>query len=84
MFHILPVVPEGISVCIQRVLLKITPIKSRKGVSYMKKKQQCITFRVTEDEYKMIKEKAMSLNLTVTDFIVKCCQEKEVKNTDKD
>ena len=44
------------------------------------KKQQNITFRVTEDEYKMIKEKAMSLNLTVTDFIVKCCQEKEVTN----
>lgn len=44
------------------------------------KKQQNITFRVTEDEYKMIKEKAMSLNLTVTDFIVKCCQEKKVTN----
>ena len=46
----------------------------------MKKKQQNITFRVTDEEYKMIKEKAMSLNLTMTDFIVKCCQEKEVKN----
>ena len=28
MFHILPVVQEYVSVCIQRVLLKITPIKS--------------------------------------------------------
>ena len=45
----------------------------------MRKKQQNITFRVTEDEFKMIKEKAMSLNLTMTDFIVKCCQEKVVK-----
>ena len=45
------------------------------------RKKQNITFRVTEDENKMIKEKAMSLNLTVTDFIVKCCQEKEVKST---
>ena len=46
----------------------------------MGKKQQNITFRVTDDEFKMIKEKAMSLNLTMTDFIIKCCQEKEVKN----
>ena len=46
----------------------------------MRKKQQNITFRVTDDEFKMIKEKAMSLNLTMTDFIIKCCQEKEVKN----
>ena len=49
----------------------------------MRKKQQNITFRVTEDEYKMIKEKAMSLKLTVTDFIVQCCQEKVVRNSDK-
>ena len=47
----------------------------------MRKKQQNITFRVTDDEFKMIKEKARSLNLTMTDFIVKCCQEKEVANT---
>ena len=47
----------------------------------MKKKQQCITFRVTHEELEMIKEKAMSSNLTMTDFIVKCCQEKEVANT---
>ena len=49
----------------------------------MRKKQQNITFRVTDDEFKMIKEKARSLNLTMTDFIVKCCQEKEAKNTSK-
>ena len=53
-----------------------------KGVSYVRK-QQNITFRVTEDEFKMIKEKAISLNLTMTDFIVKCCQEKEVVPTKK-
>ena len=49
----------------------------------MMKKQQNITFRVTDDELKMIKDKAMRLNLTVTDFIVKCCQEKEVVSTKK-
>lgn len=43
------------------------------------RKQQNITFRVTEDEHKMIKEKAKNLNLTMTDFIVRCCQEKEIK-----
>ena len=49
----------------------------------MRKKQQNITFRVTDEEFKMIKEKAMSLNLNVTDFIVECCTEKKVidKNT---
>ena len=77
MFHILPVVPNGVSVCIQRFFLKTTPIKSMKGVRMMKK-QQNITFRVTDDELKMIKDKAMRLNLTVTDFIVKSCREKEV------
>ena len=49
----------------------------------MRKKQQNITFRVTDDEFKMIKEKARSLNLTMTDFIVKCCQEKEVASMKK-
>ena len=44
----------------------------------MMKKQQNITFRVTDDELKMIKDKAMRLNLTVTDFIVKCCRDKRV------
>ena len=48
-----------------------------KGVRMMKK-QQNITFRVTDDELKMIKDKAMRLNLTVTDFIVKCCRDKRV------
>lgn len=42
----------------------------------MRKKQQNITFRVTEDEYKRIKEKTISLNLTMNDFIVMCCHEK--------
>lgn len=36
-----------------------------------------ITFRVTEEEYKMIKEKAKKSDLTVTKFIVKSCQEKK-------
>ena len=44
----------------------------------MGRKQHNITFRVTEEEYKIIKEKAKGLDLTVTDFIVKCCREKEV------
>lgn len=44
----------------------------------MGKKQQTITFRVTNDEYKMIKEKAKNSNLTMTKFIVQCCSEKEV------
>ena len=45
----------------------------------MRKKQRNITFRVTDDEYKVIKEKAEKENLTVTDFIVMCCQEREIK-----
>lgn len=40
------------------------------------RKKKNITFRVTEDEFKMIKEKAMKQNLTMTDFIVICCREK--------
>ena len=46
----------------------------------MKKKQQAITFRVTDEEYKMIKEKAKEAKLTVTKFIVKSCAEKEIVN----
>ena len=46
----------------------------------MKRKQKNITFRVTEEEEKMIKEKAKNLNLTVTDFIVKCCKNEEVND----
>ena len=52
----------------------------------MRKKQRNITFRVTDDEYKVIKEKAEKENLTVTDFIVMCCQKREIKpinNKDK-
>ena len=49
----------------------------------MKRKQQTITFRATEDEVNMIREKAKILNLTMTDFIVKCCQEKVVEKNKK-
>ena len=49
----------------------------------MRKKSQNITFRVTEDEFKMIKEKAESLKLTMTEFIVKCCTEKEISSKNK-
>jgi len=49
----------------------------------MGKKNHTITFRLTDDEYKILKEKAMILNLTMTDFIVKCCKEKVVVNTRK-
>ena len=62
---------------------RILNIKIRQEESKLKRKDQAITFRATEDEYKMIKEKAKSLNLTVTEFIVKCCQEKEVVSTKK-
>ena len=48
------------------------------------KKRKNITFRVTEDEHRVIKEKAKKLKLTVTDFIVNCCVEKEVKNITKE
>lgn len=40
----------------------------------MKKKEHAITFRVTDEEYKMIKEKAKKVGLTVTQFIVKSCE----------
>lgn len=50
----------------------------------MRKKEQNITFRVTEEEYIMIKEKAKSLNLTVTDFIVQCCRGKRAAGTKKE
>ena len=62
-------------------MTKGTSIKIIEREKCMRKKQQTITFRATDEEYNIIKEKAMKLNLTVTDFIVKCCQEKEV--TDK-
>lgn len=50
------------------------------GVDLMGRKQKNVTFRVTDEEFKMIKEKARKLNLTMTDFIVMCCQEKEISN----
>lgn len=42
------------------------------------RRSQNITFRVTEEEYNMIREKAKKANLSVTQFIVKCCMEKRV------
>lgn len=61
---------------------RTTPIKSNGGLFYMRKKQQCITFRVTNEEFEMIKEKARELNLTMTDFIVMCCQEKVITKSE--
>ena len=44
----------------------------------MRKKPHSIAFRVTYEQYKMIKEKAKNSNLSMTDFIVKCCFDKEI------
>lgn len=44
----------------------------------MRKKPQSIAFRVTNEQHKMIKEKAKNSNLSMTDFIVKCCFDKEI------
>ena len=44
----------------------------------MRKKPHSIAFRVTYEQYKMIKEKAKNSNLSITDFIVKCCFDKEI------
>ena len=44
----------------------------------MRKKPHSIAFRVTDDQHKMIKEKAKNSNLSMTDFIVKCCFDKEI------
>ena len=44
----------------------------------MRKKPQSIAFRVTIEQYKMIKEKAKKSNLSITDFIVKSCFDKEI------
>lgn len=49
----------------------------------MKTRNQTITFRVTDDEYNMIREKAKRADLTVTQFIVKCCMEKRVAGSDE-
>ena len=44
----------------------------------MRKKPHSIAFRVTDEQYKMIKEKARNSNLSMTDFIVKSCFDKEI------
>lgn len=44
----------------------------------MRKKPHSIAFRVTDEQHKMIKEKAKNSNLSMTDFIVKCCFDKEI------
>ena len=44
----------------------------------MRKKPHSIAFRVTYEQYKMIKEKAKKSNLSITDFIVKSCFDKEI------
>lgn len=42
------------------------------------KKLRNITFRVTSEEYEMIKSKAEKEKLTMTQFILKSCEEREV------
>ena len=44
----------------------------------MRTKPRSIAFRVTEEQHKMIDEKAKNSNLSKTDFIVKCCFDKEI------
>ena len=44
----------------------------------MRRKPLSIAFRVTEEQHKMINEKAKKSNLSKTDFIVKCCFDKEI------
>ena len=44
----------------------------------MRTKPHSIAFRATDDQHKMIKEKAKNSNLSMTDFIVKCCFDKEI------
>ena len=44
----------------------------------MRTKPRSISFRVTEEQHKMINEKAKNSNLSKTDFIVKCCFDKEI------
>ena len=44
----------------------------------MRTKPRSIAFRVTEEQHKMINEKAKNSNLSKTDFIVKCCFDKEI------
>ena len=44
----------------------------------MRRKPLSIAFRVTEEQHKMINEKAKNSNLSKTDFIIKCCFDKEI------
>ena len=44
----------------------------------MRKKPHPMAFRVTDEQHRMIKEKAKNSNLSMTDFIVKCCFDKEI------
>ena len=44
----------------------------------MRTKPRSIAFRVTEEQHKMINEKAKNSNLSKTDFIIKCCFDKEI------
>ena len=44
----------------------------------MRRKPLSIAFRVTEEQHKMINEKAKKSNLSKTDFIVKCCFDKAI------
>ena len=44
----------------------------------MRRKPLSIAFRVTEEQHRMIEEKAKKLNLSKTDFIVKSCFDKEI------
>ena len=43
----------------------------------MRKKEKNITFRLSSEEYDMIKKKAEAEALTVTQFIIKCCEERK-------
>ena len=44
----------------------------------MRTKLRSIAFRVTEEQHKIINEKAKNSNLSKTDFIIKCCFDKEI------
>lgn len=44
----------------------------------MRTKPRSIAFRVTEEQHKMINEKAKNSNLSKTNFIIKCCFDKEI------
>ena len=44
----------------------------------MRKRPHPIAFRVTDEQHQMIKEKAKKSNLSMTDFIIKSCFDKEI------